>query len=908
MAIVEKVNSVSLKDCTTTASTTEKKHLLQTRSIAPLRSVGTPGMRSSASPTKPSLSSPDSHDPSTQTPRRRPRVDSASSLSRSTPDPKRIRAGGADSSTYVAVAPRSSRTSAAPNTMASTATMSAKGLGKRPEVASGFTPMSGARKIVIKNFRASTTRAADVEDYYRRTWVDVEDALRSILVGKTPRVPLERVYRGVEDLCRHEEGDKLYTVLKQRCEKHLAGQVLAVIRDGGLRSDVDVLLRVWTQWSIFSKVLITIRSAFSFLDRSFLLNSKKHPSINDLLLSLYRKMVFSRDGGGESEVGQMVVSGMCLLVEQDRRGDAAFDPKLLHDSINMLKVLGVYGSKFETAFLREAARYFNDFARDQSEHGLKNYISACERLLSQEDYRCNTFNFDSTTKVLLLESAHNILVKEYSSLLLHKGDVARLLEQNEYESMRALYMLLGLSKLQDKLKEPWEDYIRQAGAVIISDTAKGDDMVIRLLLFRRTLDTIIRDAFSGDMEFHYGMRNAFAKFINDKKIASTWDTGTSKVGEMIAKHIDMLLRGGLKALPTTLLSDSKDRSAAEKSGQASTGDEDAELDRQLDQALELFRFIEGKDVFEAFYKKDLARRLLMNRSASQDAERNMLSKLKSQCGSSFTHNLEQMFKDMELAKDEMANYKAWLDGSGRDKGGVDLSVSILSQAAWPSYPDVKMLVPSDVAEKIDRFDAYYKNKHTGRKLLWKHNLAHCVVKASFDKGTKELMVSSMQAAVLVLFNQAADGVLSTEQIGTATNLSGGELERTLQSLACGKVRPLIKSPKGKDVKPTDTFVVNKTFTDPKYRVKINQIQLKETKAENKETHERVAADRQFETQAAIVRIMKSRKAMTHPQLVAEVINQTKSRGAMDPADIKQNIEKYVYGSSDCLTNTLRSRC
>lgn len=846
-------------------------------------------MKPSAHPTKPSLPSSenhdnhDPHDSATPASRRRPRVGSSS---RSTPDPKRIRIGGD---------PLHPDSPSINNTMATTAAAkSAKGLGKKPEVVSGFTPMSGARKIVIKNFRASDKRVADVEEYYKQTFADVDDALVSILDGMTPRVPLERVYRGVEDLCRHNEGEKLYTTLRHRCDTHLTREVLAKIRLDGLRSDISVLQAVWTQWSTFSRVLITIRSAFSFLDRSFLLNTKKYPSINDLLLHLYRKMVFSRESGGESEIGQMVVSGMCRLVEQDRRGDRTFDAALLHESINMLKVLGVYGSKFETAFLAESSKFFNDFAKDQSEQGLKNYISACEQLLTQEDNRCNIFNFDSTTKVLLLEKAHRILIKDYSSLLLNTGDVARLLEQNECGSMRALYTLLGLSKLQENLKEPWEDYIRQAGAVIVTDTEKGDDMVIRLLQFRRTLDTIIRDAFSGDMEFHYGMRNAFAKFINDKKIASTWGTGTSKVGEMIAKHIDMLLRGGLKALPSTLLSDSKDRSAAERSGQASTGDEDAELDRQLDQALELFRFIEGKDVFEAFYKKDLARRLLMGRSASQDAERNMLSKLKNQCGSSFTHNLEQMFKDMELAKDEMANYKAWLEGSGRDKGGVDLSVSILSQAAWPSYPDVKMLVPPDVASKIDRFDAYYKNKHTGRKLIWKHNLAHCVVKASFDRGTKELMVSSMQAAVLVLFNEATDGILSAEQIGTATNLTGGDLERTLQSLACGKVRPLVKSPKGKEVKATDTFVVNKTFSDPKYRVKINQIQLKETKAENKETHERVAADRQFETQAAIVRIMKSRKAMTHPQLVAEVINQTKSRGAMDPADIKQNIEKYAH--------------
>ncbi len=103
-----------------------------------------------------------------------------------------------------------------------------------------------------------------------------------------------------------------------------------------------------------------------------------------------------------------------------------------------------------------------------------------------------------------------------------------------------------------------------------------------------------------------------------------------------------------------------------------------------------------------------------------------------------------------------------------------------------------------------------------------------------------------------------------------------------------------KSPKGKDVNPGDVFTVNLNFSHPKYRIKINQIQAKETKQENQQTHERVAADRNYETQAAIVRIMKSRKKITHAELVSEVITATKSRGVLDPADIKKNIEKYVY--------------
>lgn len=79
-----------------------------------------------------------------------------------------------------------------------------------------------------------------------------------------------------------------------------------------------------------------------------------------------------------------------------------------------------------------------------------------------------------------------------------------------------------------------------------------------------------------------------------------------------------------------------------KTGSKGQGDE--ELENTLDAALVLFRFIQGKDVFEAFYKRDLAKRLLLGRSASMDAEKLCISKLKAECGSQFTSKLEGMFK------------------------------------------------------------------------------------------------------------------------------------------------------------------------------------------------------------------------------------------------------------------------
>jgi len=91
----------------------------------------------------------------------------------------------------------------------------------------------------------------------------------------------------------------------------------------------------------------------------------------------------------------------------------------------------------------------------------------------------------------------------------------------------------------------------------------------------------------------------------------------------------------------------------------------------------------------------------------------------------------------------------------------------------------------------------------------------------------------------------------------------------------------------------DTFKVNSKFTSPRYRVKINRIQQKETKKETQETHERVALDREFETQAAIVRIMKTKKEYPHVNLMADVIDATKKRGTMSPAEIKKQIDRFV---------------
>lgn len=765
--------------------------------------------------------------------------------------------------------------------------------GFRNFATSNYRPSSGARVLTVTNLRRKPT--SDRNEHYTRIWNQLDGCLTDIFAGREPQQSLELLYRGVQDTCRQGDADRLFGKLRDRCETHLKTGVLPTIEFDSRFSNDDVLRRVYACWQEFYKQILLIRSIFYYLDRSFLLNSKDHPELNDMSMSQFRRMIFvaADKESSSNSLGARVLEGICELVDLDRaERKERFSPVLLKNSVSMLHIFGIYTKSFEPRLIRNSREYFESFARERSSAPLRDYIAACDKLLRLEELRCDTYNFDSSTKKALLHEAQRALVEQRSAILLNEEAVGRLIDANDIVSLKALYELLKLTRIQKELREPWEAYTRQTGSAIVVEKEKVDGMVIRLLELKKALDIIIRDAFGNDETFAFGLRQAFGTFINDRRTASAWGTSNSKVGEMIAKYIDTLLRGGLKAVPRSLASDAVDRELAEKRGQGSTGDEDAELDRQLDQGLELFRFIEGKDVFEAFYKRDLARRLLMGRSASQDAERNMLSKLKAECGSIFTHNLETMFKDQELAREEMISYKQSLSSASNTT--LDLQVQVLSLAAWPTYPDVTVNLPAEVANQIEKYDRHYKGHHQGRRLTWKHSLAHCTVKARFQKGIKELVVSGFQAIVLLLFNDIPDsGHLSYKDIAAATGLDDAELVRTLQSLACAKLRVLTKHPKGRDVNPTDTFTVNTAFHDPKFRIKINTVQLKETKEENQATHEKVAQDRKFETQAAIVRIMKGRKTMTHTNLVSEVIDQTKSRGAVEVSDIKKNIEKLI---------------
>jgi cullin 4 len=599
-------------------------------------------------------------------------------------------------------------------------------------------------------------------------------------------------------------------------------------------------------------------------------------------------------------IGPPTFEGVCTSIARGR-ADKAADVEHSSRAVQMIIELGLYTEKLEPLILAQSQEFAIKWANTNSKaKRLPAYIQAVMKLFKVEAGRCDAIGLSTGTKRDLITLLEEHVIKGKQEVLTDGQDIAALLDDNSLVELEALYSLLKRCDLTDTLIAPFEAWIKARGTAIVFDEEHEADMVVSLLTLRKQADNIWCVAFHQNKEFSFGIRNAFVDFMNKtKKSAATYNTENSKQGEMIAKYVDFLLRGGAKAIPSAL---SKPAPQMDEEDDNEVQDGNAIMKDQLDQVLDLFRFLEGKAVFEAFYKKDLARRLLLARSASSDDERSMLARLKAECGYNFTHNLETMFKDIELSKEEMRAHK---EGLAEGAHAVDLDVNILCLAAWPTYPDVKVNLPNAVRQALEHFEQGYRDRHKGRGLIWKHSLAHCQMRAVFPKGRKELSVSGFQAVVLVLFNNTElDATLSYERIrsetglgwffqffGHANSTDEGDLKRTLQSLACAKLRPLRKHPHGREIKKTDVFSVNKSFEHPNTRVKINQVQLKETKQENKETHERLQVDRELEIQAAIVRIMKSEKNLSHNILVTKVIEATKKRGAVPMAELKKQIEK-----------------
>jgi len=631
----------------------------------------------------------------------------------------------------------------------------------------------------------------------------------------------------------------------------------------GSGDDAALLRSVEDAWAIHCAESTLLRAVFTPLDRAAMSSSSSlvTDGVNgSSVMKPIRETGIDALRAAMDRSGSLVPRIVRALVSQVRRErlKETIERPVIQAVVRLFVSLGLYNRDADPALVRDA----NDFYQTEGLRRIGDvangdpgpYIRLVESSLQDESSRSSVYLVSSTLRPLLRAIDTHLLAAHLTALI--DQGMAPLIVQNRREDLQKLYKLSGRVFRSAEVRVAFGQYCTEKARFIVGnkdDAEKDKVLVAALIAFRDEMEKFIDACFEAN--FIATLKSSIETAVNARE---------NRPAELIARYVDGRLKSGSKGV----------------------GSEDT-LEIELDKVMQLFKCIQGKDVFEAFYKKDLAKRLLLDRTSSMDLERSMVKRLQVECGSQFTSKLEGMFRDVEAARDLNSKFVASKFASGNSSssspkngsieggggGSVNTHVTVITTANWPSYPATPIILPPELSRASKSFDAFYAHNYSQNRVLnWQHSLGRCTIKARFPKGIKELEVSTVQAVVLMIFNEDSSG-LTFLQIKDQTGIEDSELRRTLQSLSLGQYRVLRKERTGKEVEDSDVFHFNDNFETGLVRIKINQIQVKETEQEIDATNDRVLQDRQYQVDAAIVRVMKSRKNIQRQVLFSELAQQ-----------------------------------
>jgi cullin 1 len=672
----------------------------------------------------------------------------------------------------------------------------------------------------------------------------------------------------------HLLGEELYNKLIDYLKVHLE-TLLEESKSHTEEALLSFYIKAWVQYTTAAKY---VHHLFRYLNRHWVKREidegkKNVYDVYTLHLVQWRRVLFEN-------LSEKVMAAVLKLVEKQRNGETiehgqikqivdSFVSLGLDEADTSKSTLDVYRYHFERPFLAATKEFYQSESKQfVAENSVVEYMKKAEVRLAEEEERVNMF-LHQDIAIPLKKACNQALIADHSMLLREEFQV--LLDNDREDDMARMYNLLSrIPEGLEPLRTRFETHVRNAGLAAVQkvNSSEGDKLEPRvyvdaLLEIHSQYRGLVKRAFKEEPEFTRSLDNACREFVNRNAVCVA---GSSKSPELLAKYTDVLLR------------------------KSSTSIEEADLERTLNEIMTVFKYIEDKDVFQKFYSRMLARRLVHSNSSSDDAETSMISKLKEACGFEYTNKLQRMFQDMQISKDLNKEFREHLEGVEYTKA-VDSTFSILGTGFWPLVPpSTPFTPPAEIAAEIEKFSLFYKHKHDGRKLTWLWNLCKGEVKTGYCKSSKTpftFQVSIYQMAILLLFNEKDN--YSYEDILSATQLSTDVFDQAMNILL--KARVLLMTGSG-DAKigPGKNFKLNYDFKNKKIRVNLNLGGVKEAKQEEAETNKTIEEDRKLVLQSAIVRIMKARKKMKHTQLVSETINQIRSRFVPKVSDIKKCIE------------------
>lgn len=625
-------------------------------------------------------------------------------------------------------------------------------------------------------------------------------------------------------------------------------------------------------------------------------------------------------------------------IEADRKGSTV-NERVIKGVIHSLAeveeyqkedTLALYRESFEKPFLKSTGQYYRvEAEKYRSQLDCSNYMKKVLQIIDLETLRCTKF-IHSSSKDKVISEIRARMVADHSKFL-HK-ESEHMVMSDCWQDLQAMYKLLkpiesGLRTLIQQVQQR----ITQVGLEAIKQVTTSENppkaFVESFIQVYRKHSDLMTNIFNSDQLFVGALDKACSAIINHRINPQQ----PCRSPELLAKYCDSLLR--------------KPVSSSSQSGSATSKTlSESEIDEKLALSIIVFKYIDDKDIFQKFYSKNMARRLIFSQLASMEAEESMINKLKLVCGYEFTAKLHRMFTDIGVSNELRDSFNQSLRQKNTQLG-ISFLIYVLQAGSWPlgSSPGTSFKLPEILAKSVKAFEEYYYSRFNGRVLTWLYH--HCTADLRLCYTAKRQYTVSMQtfhAAILLLFESTDE--LTYGEIAKATQLSDDQLNKHLQGLL--EVKLLIMVPESsspvnsssstplndnnatsdlslvgvntsQQVKIEESastsnslpqqysfnqatkIKLNLDFTSKRTKFKIaviqrdTQYQQTREQTESEQTHSSIDEDRKLYIQAAIVRVMKSRKSAKHNQLIQEVIGLTKNHFTPSVPMIKKCIEILI---------------
>eukprot|EP00485_Elphidium_margaritaceum_P010875 CAMPEP_0202690706 /NCGR_PEP_ID=MMETSP1385-20130828/5620_1 /ASSEMBLY_ACC=CAM_ASM_000861 /TAXON_ID=933848 /ORGANISM="Elphidium margaritaceum" /LENGTH=784 /DNA_ID=CAMNT_0049345997 /DNA_START=27 /DNA_END=2381 /DNA_ORIENTATION=+ len=647
-----------------------------------------------------------------------------------------------------------------------------------------------------------------------------------------------------------------------------------------------MLIELVTQYRSYRFFVKWMVSTFGYLDRQYVKRFHKSP-LKKVAVKEFKEIIFV-------QVKAQCIPVALELIEKDRDCKAGIDRTVLHDFIAMfIDVRGgdlkTYKEDFEKVYLQETTKYYLRKARimlDDDEMDCSRYLRTCEAIIEAEQQRELDYLHHCTHTDLLRRLYAVLLVSPQQQIItMPRGGVYDMIQSEDMQSLSLLFKLYSMvpntlakicaivsRRIQDEGIDKLQKAYQQKDTKVFVET---------LIALYEHHEKIISQCFKNHADFSKALKDGYSVILNTPSIDLAQQNGgdskqnhgkvTRSICELLATYTDFLMRvdGGIKLLEN-------------------------ELYHRLDKLVKLFAYIHDKDVFLEFYRKQLAKRLLTGKSASEHAEQTFISQLKLRCGAQFTSKLDGMIKDIGRSRDHELNFSRFLSKHKKNKPfAYEFNCKVLTSGFWPSFHKNNagdtannLLLPRSMKKVVDYFESYFKSLHQKRLLTWIHDLGTVSILAHFHAKSVVLEVSTLQACMLLILNQI--GNIRIVDMTRMLGVDGNIIKKQLKPLCSKKYHVLNKSPlKGYDVK--HSIAMNEAWNPPNKRYRIPTGVHRMTAAERTEAEQQVFGDRRLMLEAAIVRIMKTRKSYKQSLLIADVTQQLMHRFHVEPNMVKDRI-------------------